>query len=414
MKRKNKSRLSRERHGSWRRIRGGITAPQGYLAAGVASGIKRTGLDLAVLFSSQPASGAAAFTKNLVQAAPVLLSRKHIRASHGRVRAILINSGCANACTGEKGLQDALISVRSLASLLGVDPNQVLVASTGVIGASLPTRRVLLGISAAVSALSSRGGDAAARAIMTTDTREKSVAVECRIGGKKVRIGGMAKGSGMIHPDLATMLAVITTDANVGPALLDRIFRRVLERTFNCLTVDGDTSTNDMVAIVANGASGARVEGRAAFQFEDGLARICEELARRIARDGEGASKFVEIQVRGARCFRDARQVAKSIAHSPLVKTALYGQELNWGRILCAAGYSGVHFDPGAVHLALSGIPIFRAGAAVAATRSRAEKALKSDEIQIRLDLREGNCEAKVWTCDLTRKYVDINASYIS
>jgi glutamate N-acetyltransferase/amino-acid N-acetyltransferase len=330
------------------------------------------------------------------------------------VRAILINSGCANACTGEKGLQDALISVRSLASLLGVEPNQVLAASTGVIGMPLPTRRVLMGISAAVSALSSRGGDSAARAIMTTDTREKSVAVECRFGGKMVRIGGMAKGSGMIHPNLATMLAVITTDANIGPALLDRLFRRVLERTFNCLTVDGDTSTNDMVAVVANGVSGARIEGRAAAQFEAGLARVCEELVKRIARDGEGATKFVEIEVRGAKCFRDARQVAKSIAHSPLVKTALYGQELNWGRILCAAGYSGIHFDPESVRLYLCGIPIFRAGAPVAASRSRAEKALKSDDIQIRLDLMEGNHEAKVWTCDLTRRYIDINASYIS
>ncbi len=330
------------------------------------------------------------------------------------MRAILLNSGCANACTGDKGMQDALISVRSLASLLGIETNQVLAASTGVIGMPLPTRRVLQGISTAVSALSSKGGDAAARAIMTTDTCEKSVAVECRIGGKKVRIGGMAKGSGMIHPNLATMLAVITTDARIAPSLLDRVFRRVLERTFNCLTVDGDTSTNDMVAIVANGASEARVEGRAAIQFEAGLCRVCEDLAKRIARDGEGATKFVEIEVRGARSFGDARQVAKSIAHSPLVKTALFGEELNWGRILCAAGNGGVHFDPLAVKLSLCGIPVFRRGSPIPATRDRAERALKSEEIQIQLDLGDGGHAARVWTCDLTRKYIDINASYIS
>ncbi len=399
---------------AWRPVKGGITAPQGYLAAGLASGIKKAGLDMAVLFSSQPASGAAAFTQNLVQAAPVVLSRKHIEASRGQIRAILLNSGCANACTGEKGMQDALVSVRSLASLLGVEPNQVLAASTGVIGVPLPTRKVLQGISAAVSVLSSRGGDAAARAIMTTDTHEKSVAVECRINGKRVRIGGMAKGSGMIHPNLATMLAVVTTDAAISPRHLNRVFKNVLERTFHCLTVDGDTSTNDMVAVVANGASDVRIEGSLLSRFQEGLQRVCEELARKIARDGEGASKFVEIEVRGASTFGDARRMAKAIARSSLVKTALFGQELNWGRILCAAGYSGVFFNPESVNLAICGIPVFRRGVAVASTRVRAERALKSDEIRIRLDIAQGDESARVWTCDLTREYVNINASYIS
>ncbi len=399
---------------AWKAVKGGVTAPQGYLAAGVAAGIKSKGLDLAVLFSSQPASAAAVFTQNLVQAAPVVLSRKHLKASGGRVRAVLLNSGCANACTGEKGMQDALVSARSLASHLGIEPSNVLVASTGVIGSPLPIRRVLQGISAAVSALNSRGGNAAARAIMTTDTREKSIALESRFGGKKVRIGGMAKGSGMIHPNLATMLAVITTDAQIPAVQLNRLFRRVIERTFNCLTVDGDTSTNDMVAVVANGASGARVEGRSAASFERGLARVCEELVKSIARDGEGASKFVEIRVRGANSFTDARCVAKSIAHSPLVKTALCGEELNWGRILCAAGYSGVDFRPESVTLSLNGIPIFRNGSAVASTRARAERSLRSRDIQIGLDLGVGDQSARVWTCDLTRQYIDINASYIS
>ncbi len=399
---------------SWRKINGGVTAPQGYLAAGVAAGIKDRGLDLAVLFSSQPASGAAVFTTNLVQAAPVLLSKNHLKSSKGRVRAVLINSGCANACTGEKGMRDALVSVRSLASHLDLDPKEVLVASTGVIGFPLPIHKLLKGISTAVSALSSRGGDAAARAMMTTDTRQKTCAVETRLLGKVVRIGGMAKGSGMIHPNLATMLSVITTDALIAPAQLDRIFRRVIERTFNCLTVDGDTSTNDMVLAVANGSSGLRIDSSLEPGFESGLEKVCQELAKNIARDGEGASKFIEILVRGARSFADARTVAKSIARSPLVKTAMYGEELNWGRILCAAGYSGIFFDPDRATLSMCRIPVFRRGAPVLANKPKAERSLKADSILIDLDLGIGSHSARVWTCDLTHGYIDINASYIS
>ncbi len=398
----------------WKTVKGGVTAPQGYLAAGVAAGIKHRGLDLAVLFSSRPAAAAAVFTQNCVQAAPVTLSRKHIRAARSIIRAVLLNSGCANACTGEKGMQDALVSARGLASLLEIDPSSVLTASTGVIGSPLPIRRMLQGISTAVSSLNSRGGNAAARAIMTTDTREKSYSVEGFIGGKKVRIGGMAKGSGMIHPNLATMLAVLTTDAQVKPAQLDRVFRRVIERTFNCLTVDGDTSTNDMVVVLANGASGAQIEGHAAARFEKGLELVCEELAKCIARDGEGATKFVEIRVERARSFVDARRMAKTIAHSPLVKTAIYGEELNWGRIICAAGYSGIYFNPEIVTLSLNGIPVFRNGSAVVSSRTRAERSLRSHDLEIKLELGDGKHSARVWTCDLTRRYIDINASYIS
>jgi glutamate N-acetyltransferase/amino-acid N-acetyltransferase len=395
-------------------VRGGATAPQGFLASGVSSGIKKNGLDLAVLFSSQPASAAAVFTTNRIQAAPIVVSRKHLSLSRGHVRAVLLNSGCANACTGEKGIRDAVMTAEALASHLEIDASQVLLASTGVIGESLPVRDMLGGISAAVSSLSSRGGDAAMRAIMTTDTKEKTFAVEGRLGGKPVRIGGMAKGAGMIHPNLATMLAVITTDAHVAPSQLNRILHRVADRTFNCLTVDGDTSTNDMVLVIANGASGAAVDGRAATQFEDGLARVCEELAKRIARDGEGATKFVEIQVRGAPSFQDARRVAKAIAHSPLVKTALFGEELNWGRILCAVGNSGVAFNPEKIKLSVCGVPVFRSGSGVAASRKSAERALKNRDLKIGVDLAEGKHDARVWTCDLSREYVDINASYIS
>jgi glutamate N-acetyltransferase/amino-acid N-acetyltransferase len=397
----------------WHIIEGGITAPQGYLASGVSAGIKKKGLDLAIVFSSQTASAAGVFTLNRVQAAPVVLSKEHLKLSRGRMRAVLINSGCANACTGERGMHDSVLSTQCLASQLNIEPSHVLVASTGVIGNFLPMPALLKGISSAVSALNSQGGGAAARAIMTTDTREKSIAVEGRIGGKTVRISGMAKGSGMIHPQMATMLAVITTDVQVPPRELSKFLRQAADRTFNCLTVDGDTSTNDTVVILANGASGAAVSGARSY-FEKGLEMVCEELAKSIARDGEGATKFVEIQVRGASDFEAARKVAKTIAHSPLVKTALYGEELNWGRILCAVGYSGVAFDPERITLSLNGIPIFRNGSPVSSTRARAEKAMKAKDLQIEVDLADGRAAARVWTCDLSHKYVDINASYIS
>ncbi len=397
----------------WHIIEGGITAPQGYLASGVSAGIKKKGLDLAVVFSSQTASAAGVFTLNRVQAAPVVLSKEHLKLSRGRMRAVLINSGCANACTGERGMHDAVLSTQCLASQLNIEPSHVLVASTGVIGDFLPMPALLKGISSAVSALNSRGGGAAARAIMTTDTREKSIAVEGRIGGKIVRISGIAKGSGMIHPQMATMLAVITTDVQVPPRELSRFLRQAADRTFNCLTVDGDTSTNDTVVALANGASGAAVSSARSY-FEKGLEMVCEELAKSIARDGEGATKFVEIRVGGASDFEAARKVAKTIAHSPLVKTALYGEELNWGRILCAVGYSGVAFNPGRITLSLNGIPIFRNGSPVSSTRARAEKAMKAKDLLFEVDLAEGRALARIWTCDLSHKYVDINASYIS
>jgi glutamate N-acetyltransferase/amino-acid N-acetyltransferase len=399
----------------WHIIKGGVTAPQGYLASGVLAGIKKKGLDLAVVFSSQAASAAGVFTINRVQAAPVVLSQENLKLSRGRMRAVLINSGCANACTGERGMHDSVLSTQCLASHLNIDPSQVLVASTGVIGSFLPVPKLLKGISSAVSALNSQGGGAAARAIMTTDTKEKSIAVEGRIGGKMVRISGMAKGSGMIHPQMATMLAVITTDVQMPPRELNRFLRHAVDRTFHCLTVDGDTSTNDTVVVLANGASGAVIaDNRSRSYFEKGLGMVCEELARSIARDGEGATKFVEIQVRGTTDFEAARKVAKTIAHSPLVKTALYGEELNWGRILCAVGYSGVPFDPERITLSLNGIPIFRNGSPVGATRGRAEKAMKAKDLHIEVDLAGGRARARVWTCDLSHKYVDINASYIS
>lgn len=404
----------RPRNVTWNEVNGGVTAAQGYLAAGVAAGIKKKGLDLAVLFSSRTAAAAGVFTCNRVQAAPVVLSKEHLKASRGRVRAVVINSGCANACTGKQGMRDAGITASHLASLLEIEPVQVLVGSTGVIGAPLPVRRVLTGISAAVAALNSKGGTAAMRAIMTTDTQEKMVAVEGRLNGTRVRIGGMAKGAGMIHPNMATMISVITTDVQAAPAELSRMLHHAVERTFNCLTVDGDTSTNDTVLLMANGASGCRLDAQSRPQFQRGLEEVCRRLAMAIARDGEGATKFVEIRVCEAASFELARRVGKAIANSPLVKTAICGEEFNWGRIICAAGYSGVPFDPERVSMRLNGIPAFRNGAPVAVAQGRAEKAMKARDIRIELRLGTGPAEARVWTCDLSHGYVDINASYIS
>jgi len=399
----------------WHKVKGGVTAPKGYLAAGIASGIKQKGLDLAVILSSQPASAAGVFTQNRVQAAPVVLSKQYLKLSKGSMQAILINSGCANACTGARGLRDSRASARCLASHLDLDPRRILVASTGVIGSFLPMPKIEKGISSAVSSLSPRGGTAAARAIMTTDTREKVFAVEGRIAGKTVRIGGIAKGAGMIHPQMATMLAAITTDVKVAPANLNRLLKHAVDPTFNCLTVDGDTSTNDAVMILANGASGAALtDARSRAFFEKGLAVVCEELAKSIARDGEGATKFVEVTVSGSPSFEAARKVAMAIARSSLVKTALYGQEFNWGRILAAVGYAGIPINPDRVTLSLNGIPIFRNGSPVSSTQARAMKTMKARNIRIEVDLGGKRALARVWTCDLSHEYVNINATYIS
>lgn len=398
----------------WTATDGGVTAAREFVAAGIAAGIKKTGLDVAVVYSKIPSVAAAVFTTNRVQAAPILLTKEHLKRSRGLIRSVLLNSGCANACTGPLGLRHAKSSAARLATLLKIPTEQVAVASTGVIGSFLPVRKLLAGIPLAVSSLGECGGGLAMQAIMTTDTREKTAALEGQIRRLPVRIGGMAKGAGMIHPQMATMLSVLTTDVGISKRDLKCVLRRVIERTFNCLTVDGDTSTNDMVIILANGASGARVDRKTLPVFEDGLRRVCESLARSVARDGEGATKFVEIWVEGASRFEHARRMAKAIAHSPLVKTALCGEELNWGRILCAAGYSQVPFDPDRAELRVSGIPIFRNGRPLLSTRAKAEAALRKQDIQIHLKLRCGMESARVWTCDLSHGYVDINASYIS
>jgi glutamate N-acetyltransferase/amino-acid N-acetyltransferase len=311
-------------------------------------------------------------------------------------------------------MRDARRMAHLAGELLGIPATEVLVASTGIIGRLLPMERVEAGLRSAAGELSPEGESSAARAIMTTDTRPKEIAVEVPLDGKAIRIGGICKGSGMIAPNMATMLAFITTDADVWPEVLQSAMRGAVERTFNCVTVDGDTSTNDTLLILANGASGVRVPpaSPAHAAFCDALCYVCEHLAKELARDGEGATKLVEVRVRGARSAAQARKVGLSIANSPLVKTALFGNDPNWGRILCAAGYSGVPFDAARMGLTLCGFPLVRNGEPVAFDEAAVSAAMKAPEVTIVLDLGQGGQSATVWTCDLSYDYVRINAEY--
>jgi glutamate N-acetyltransferase / amino-acid N-acetyltransferase len=390
-----------------------VCAPDGFRAASAAAGIKPSGNpDVVLIVSDRPSSASAVFTTNRVCAAPVVLSREHLK--DGRIRAIVVNAGNANACTGERGMRDARRMAALTAELLDVYPEEVLVASTGVIGRPLPMDRVEDGIRQAAARLSREGGPDAARAIMTTDTRPKETAVEVAIDGKLIRIGGICKGSGMIAPNMATLLAFVTTDAEVWPEVLQSALRSATERTFNSITVDGDTSTNDTLAILANGASGVRVTpGSPAHRaFCEGLLEVCSRLAKELARDGEGATKLVEIRVQGARTRGQARQVGLSVGNSNLVKTALFGNDPNWGRILCAAGYSGVPIDPARVDLSLCGFPLLKGGEPVPFEEAAVSEAMRAPEVPILLDLGQGTATATVWTCDLSYDYVRINAEY--
>jgi len=397
----------------WRAVEGeGVTAASGFRAAGVACGIKESGdPDLALVVSERPAAAAGVFTTNQVKAAPVLLSQT--RAASGRAQAVVINSGNANACTGEQGRRDAEEMTDFTAAILGIDRELVLVASTGHIGHAMPMAAIRQGIPAACAALSPSGGPQAARAIMTTDRRPKEVALEMELDGKTVRIGGMVKGAGMICPALATMICIITTDAAIGARELDLDLRWAVDRSFNCITVDGDMSTNDTVIALANAASGAQVlkedERR---KFQRALDYVTSRLARAIVADGEGATKVIQVRVSGAREYEDARRIAKAVANSPLVKTALYGGDPNWGRVMAAAGAAGVEFNPGAVDLSLAGVPVVGAGAPLPFDEAQASRAAQQDEVLVHLDLNAGPQSAMVWTCDLTEEYVKINAHY--
>lgn len=394
-----------------------ITLVPGYRAAGVHCGLKKNGAaDLALVVSDRPCHAAAVFTRNRVTAAPVLYDRQLLRNHNTAAQAVVINAGCANACTGAQGLEDARATARRAAEVLGLRPEAVWVMSTGVIGQYLPLDKIASGIASAAQALSDGGGRDAARAIMTTDTRPKEAAVTVDLQGVTCTIAGMCKGAGMIHPDMATMLALVVTDAALTPDMLQAALNHAADRSFNMMTVDGDTSTNDTLLLLANGSAGnaeiAHAEDPAYGSFLEGLTHVCTVLAQMIADDGEGATKFVEITVRGARSFAEAKTVAKTIAHSPLVKTALYGQDANWGRVLCAAGYSGVEFDPDRLDLWFDDLQLVKGGQPYDVNEERAAEILARHEIKITLDLNQGDMEATVWTCDFSHEYVSINAHY--
>ncbi len=391
--------------------------PKGFRFAAVSCGLqKKNRLDLALISSDAPAAAAGVFTSNLVQAAPVVLCREHLRLSAADIRAIVVNSGNANCATGPAGLAAARATARAVGRELDCQARQVLVCSTGVIGVPLRVERILRAAPGLARARSAAPGAfrQLTRAILTTDTRPKWAAASCRIGGKRVRLLGCAKGAGMIHPQMATMLAYVLTDANARAGALSRALRDVAGRTFNAITVDGDTSTNDTLLLLANGASRCRAigAGRDFRQFVVALEKVCKALALAIVADGEGARRVVEIEVRGAASDRAAEQVARTIASSPLVKTALAGADPNWGRILAAAGRAGVQFDPARVEIHLAGMVVCRRGRESPFNERAAHRRLLRLYVPIVVDLKRGRGRSRMWTCDFTADYVRINASY--
>ncbi len=392
--------------------------PRGFRFAATACGLKKTGaLDLAILASDVPASAAAVFTQNLVAAAPVLLCKKHLQLSQGRMRAVVINAGNANCATGAAGAAAAERTGEEAARRLNVAPHEVFVCSTGVIGVPLPVEKILRALPSLARNRrpSARSFAELSLAICTTDTRPKTASASLRIGGKRVHLIGCAKGAGMIHPNMATTLAFVATDATIAPGLLQRTLRDVVARTFNAISVDGDTSTNDTLLVLANGAAGApriRAGAKAHRAFTAALEDLCQSLALQIVADGEGAQRVIEIEVRGAKTEAAARRVAETIATSPLVKTAFAGGDPNWGRVFAAAGRSGVRFDPSRVNITMAGIAVLRNGQPLDFNERDASNRLLAKRVPILVHLREGTAKACYWTCDLTAEYVRINASY--
>jgi len=397
-------------------IPSGVTAPLGFRAAGVHCGIRRSRRDLALLVSDVPAVAAGVFTTNRAAAAPVVIGRAVLRSGKA-VRGVVVNSGVANACTGERGLNDAHAMTAAVAGQLGVGADEVFVASTGVIGQYLPMEKILPGIERIVPHLTRGGGTEAAQAIMTTDTYSKEYAVQFDLEGTTVRVGGMAKGSGMVAPNMATMLGFITTDLAITPELLQRALSSANALTFNRVSVDGDTSTNDMVLLFANGAAAnPMIDGEdwRYERFRAALVHIMTVLARRIARDGEGATKLIEIDVQGAADVEEAELIARAVAGSSLVKTAIHGADANWGRIVAAVGYAGVDVDPASIAVAFNGVPILEKGYNIVIDEELAREALLEEEVTVAITLDRGSSGARFWTCDLTKEYVHINASYRS
>ena len=404
---------------SWTPISGGVTAPSGFQAAGITAGLKASGKpDLSLLLAPEAAVCAGTFTTSVVRAACVDLCAQRLQDGAGQARAVVTNSGQANACTGDRGLIDSLRATQAVADRLGVPAEQVLICSTGVIGVPIAMDTLLAAVDPLVQALTEDGGDSAAAAILTTDLVDKQIALEAHLGGRRVRIGGMAKGSGMIHPDMATMLGYLTCDAGVPADVWQGMVGRAVQRSFNAITVDGDTSTNDTFVAFAAG------EPLPVDQFEaleQGVTQVAQHLAKAIARDGEGATCLIQVQVEGCASEADALRVARTICGSSLVKTAVHGRDPNWGRIVAAAGRSGVTFDPGAVALWLGSHQLMAAGEPIAFDRPAASAYLQacvdgaylqSDCVQIRLVVGDGAAQAQAWGCDLSDQYVRINADY--
>lgn len=402
-------------------IKGGITAPEGFLAGFAECAIKAEGRpDLTVIFSETPAVCAGMFTTNRIKGAPVLVSRENVK--HGIARAIVANSGNSNVCNGEEGLASALMmteeTARSLNNCRDVTScvsTEVLVASTGVIGRKFPIEKVLKGIPKAVKNMSRDGSSMAARAIMTTDTISKETAVEIDIGGVPVKIGAIAKGAGMICPTMATMFCFITTDAAIELPALKKALRSAVDTSFNCITVDGDMSTSDTVLVLANGKAGnslLKSRSKTIDTFTDALTEVCLRMAKLLVKDGEGATRLVTIRITGAASREDARQVGLAIANSPLVKTAFFGSDPNWGRIICAVGYSGVPVDEHLVSIAINNVTLFERGKALPMDEGNMRQSMSKPEINIDIDIGMGWAEKVIYTSDLSYEYVKINAEY--
>ena len=394
-------------------LSGGAAAAAGFMAAGVACGVRDAGRrDLGLLFSELPCETAAVFTRNAVKGAPLGVTREAVET--GGVRAVVANSGNANAATGERGIEDARVMQDLAAEALEIEASEVAVASTGVIGVHLPMGRISSGIWAASGKLG-EGGAGFAESILTTDTRVKEAVVRIEIGGRTVTVGGTAKGSGMIHPNMGTMLAFLTTDAAVEKSCLTETLNRVTDRTFNRVTVDGDTSPSDIALLMANGAAGNEPltpDSPDYPIFAEAVEGVARTLAKEIARDGEGATRLVEVAVEGAASEESAAALAKSVVGSSLVKAAVFGEDANWGRVLTAMGYSGVAFDPDGVELWFGPIKVFSGGEPVPHEEAEANAALAAGEVKITARLGEGNASATAWGCDLSYEYVRINGSY--
>jgi glutamate N-acetyltransferase/amino-acid N-acetyltransferase len=396
-------------------VNGSVTCPKGFLAQGVSAGIKKDDKnDLAIIYSQSPCTAAGVFTTNVVRAACVDFDRRQLEA--GNAQAIVVNSGNANACTGEQGWEDTLSMAALASECLALQPQDILVASTGVIGVNMPMERVQAGIVAAANSLSVEGAANAALAIMTTDLVNKEIAVEIEIAGKTVRIGAMAKGSGMIHPNMATMLGFITTDAVINSKCLEGMLKAATDKSFNMISVDGDTSTNDMVLALANGQAGNLIiedpDSQEGQTFYQALEFIAIKLAKMIARDGEGANHLIEVQVKRAAEADAAKMIARSITSSSLTKAAVFGLDANWGRILAAAGYSGATFDPSRVDIYLGAEMVARDGMGLAFDEEQARLELAQETVVITVDLKAGDYSATAWGCDLSYDYVRINAAY--